>query len=235
MTDINDQAPIDWAAIIAGAVLATALGVILLGFGGALGLSVTSPFEGEGARPAMFAIGAGLWVLWVQILSFSVGGYAAARLRKRQVGLSQHETDVRDGFHGLLVWGVGVLAAGVIAVFAVGGATATLENPGPASGVVASVARSASAEVDQAAERERVQNPEAADETLAERRAEIARKLAVLSAFITAASLLVGAAAAFYAAESGGRHREKGRHIRFYALTKAEAADAARRAATQKL
>ena len=61
-------------------------------------------------------------------------------------------------------------------------------------------------------------NPDAANESFTERRAEVARKLAVLSTFVTAASLLVGAVAAFFAAGKGGDHRDKGANVRFFNL-----------------
>ena len=65
---------------------------------------------------------------------------------------------------------------------------------------------------------ERMDNPDAANEPFTERRAEVARKLAVLSTFVTAASLLVGAVAAFLAAGNGGDHRDKGANVRFFNL-----------------
>jgi hypothetical protein len=177
---ISRDTRVDWAAILAGAVVATAIGLILTTFGLGLGLAVNSPYEGEGAGPSLFAIGAGLWLLLTQVLAFWCGGYICARLRARQPELSEHEVDVRDGLHGLIVWGVGVLA--------------------------------------QAASRERIDNPDAADETFTERRAEVARKLAVISTFVTAASLLVGAVAAFFAAGTGGDHRDKAATVRFFNL-----------------
>ncbi|HEX5106294.1 MAG TPA: hypothetical protein VFV87_20885, partial [Pirellulaceae bacterium] len=84
--------------------------------------------------------------------------------------------------------------------------------------IVSSVARAASQEVDEAAAREPAVNREAADETLSERRAEAARKLTILSAFITAASLLAGAAAAFYAAGVGGKHRDQNTQLAFFVI-----------------
>ena len=44
----------------------------------------------------------------------------------------------------------------------------------------------------------------------AARVAENARRTGVLAAFLTAASLLVSGAAAFWAAQQGGNHRDKG-------------------------
>jgi hypothetical protein len=214
---ISRDTRVDWPAIFAGAVVATAIGVILSTFGLGLGLAVNSPYEGEGSTPALFAIGAGLWLLLIQVAAFWAGGYITARLRARQPELSEHETDVRDGLHGIIMWGVGVLAAGFIASTVLAGATTAAESADP-TGVAGSVAVAADAELDQAAARERLENPEAVGESFTERRAEVARKAAVISTFITAASLLVGAVAAFFAAGLGGDHRDKARHVRFFTV-----------------
>lgn len=206
---------VDWAAILAGAVLATAIGVILTGFGLGIGLAANSPYEGEGVSSGMFVFGAGLWTLLVQVLAFWIGGYVCARLRTRQVDVSDHEVDVRDSLHGVLVWATGVIAAAIISFFLLSGITAASENA--RGGVASSITQSIDAEVDQAATAERANNPEARDETLAERRAEIARKAGVISSFITAASLLAGVVAAFFAALAGGHHRDKSVHVKFFA------------------
>jgi hypothetical protein len=212
-----NSSKVDWAAVFAGAVLATAVGLILLTFGAGLGLSVTSPYEGEGLAPAFYAFAAGLWLLWIQLVSFTVGGYVTARLRARVTEATEHEVDVRDGLHGLLTWGVGVIAAAVIAFAGIGSATAAAESSDRDS-VIGSVAAAASQEVDEAAAQEPAVNPEASGENASERRAEAARKLAVLSAFITAASLLAGAAAAFYAAGVGGKHRDQNTQLAFFVI-----------------
>jgi MFS family permease len=214
---ISRETRVDWAAIFAGAVVATAIGVILSTFGLGLGLAVNSPYEGEGASPALFAIGAGVWLLAIQVLAFWAGGYICARLRARQPELSEHEVDVRDGLHGIIVWGVGVLAAGFIASVVLGSATTAAENA-DRGGIVESVTAAADAELDQSATRERAENPEAVGESFTERRAEVARKASVISTFVTAASLLVGAVAAFFAAGVGGAHRDKGAHVKFFTV-----------------
>ena len=217
MTETNAQWRVDWGAVFAGAVVATAIGLILSAFGLGLGLAVNSPYEGEGVSPGAFAVGAGLWTLAIQLLAFSIGGYVCARLRAPQTGMSEHESDVRDSLHGVVVWGTGVIAAGVISFFLLSGVTAASENAEP-GGVIASVTQAADAEVDQAASAEGAVNPEARDETMAERRAEIARKAGLISAFVTAASLLLGAVAAFFAAGVGGRHRDQNVQVKFFAI-----------------
>ncbi len=214
---VDSGSKVDWAAVFAGAVLATAVGLILLTFGAGLGLSVTSPYEGEGLAPAFYAFAAGLWLLWIQLVSFTIAGYVTARLRTRQPDATEHEVDVRDGLHGLLAWGVGVIAAAVIAFAGLGGITAAAEGS-DGRDVIGAIAAAASQEIDEAAAEEPAANPQAADETVSERRAETARKLTVLSAFITAASLLAGAAAAFYAAGVGGKHRDQNTQLTFFVL-----------------
>lgn len=197
---------VEWGAVFAGAAIATATGLILLAFGAALGLSFASPYDGEGYSVAAFAIAAGLYMLWVQVMSFFMGGYVTGRLRARTPGASDHEVDVRDGLHGFVMWAVGVIAAAIIAFAGAGGVGAAAHAP--QNQVAASVAAVAEREVNQATAAEQA-NPKAPDATTAERRAEVARKWSVISAFITAASLLVGAAAAFFGAHSGGNHRDK--------------------------
>ncbi len=56
---------VQWGPILAGASIATATGLVLLAFGATLGLTVTSPYEGEGLSPVAFVIAAGLYLLWV--------------------------------------------------------------------------------------------------------------------------------------------------------------------------
>jgi hypothetical protein len=210
---------VDWAAVLAGAVLATASGLILMTFGAGLGLSATSPYEGEGVAPALYVFAAGIWILWVQLVSFSIGGYVAARLRARHGDGNEHESDVRDGLHGLLSWAAGVLAAFVITFAGIGGATAALDSADSSStSIVSRVADAASEEIDQAAAAEAVDNPQARGENADERQAEIARKLSIIAAFITAASLLAGAAASFYAAGIGGKHRDQNTFLKFFVL-----------------
>jgi len=211
-SEIVDRPPtsqpyVEWGAVFAGTSITTAFGLILLAFGAALGLGVSSPYEGEGLSPVAFAIAAGLYLLWVQVMSFYFGGYVTGRLRPRAAGETEHEADVRDGLHGLTTWGVSVVAAAAIAFFGIGGISLNLRNPPDSAS--ASVAQLASQQINARAANERAVDPAAQNATLAQRRAEVARKRSIVAGFITAASLLVGAAAAFFGAHSGGHHRDK--------------------------
>ena len=206
----------EWGPILAGAAFATAMGLVLLAFGAALGLSVTSAYDSGGASPVAYAVAAGLYLLWVQLMSFYIGGYITARLRGRAPQVSEHEADVRDGLHGVLVWSVGVIVAAIIAFGSISGASEAASATNDQ--LSASVAQVVDQQVDQSVAEERTEGaPEAASASDAERRAEIVRKLTIISAFITAASLLAGLAAAFFGAHAGGRHRDGLTHLKLFA------------------
>jgi len=251
---------VDWQAILAGAVLAAALSLIMLGFGGAVGLSMTSPYTDEGANPVWLVVIAGIWFVWVMVSSFGAGGYLAGRLRHRIGDASAPEVEMRDGSHGLMVWATGALVGAALGAAGVSGAIGV---GGAAAGKAVEVAAEADidyyanlllrgAEIDEAAqaeiagiigraategevvERDRVHvagmlaertnlDPAAArtrvDETLAELEAvrasaldaaERARIVGVVLGFVAAAALLASAAAAFFTATLGGRHRDEG-------------------------
>jgi hypothetical protein len=116
---------VDWAAIIAGGVLATAISFILITFGSAIGLSLTSPYEGSGFSLVFLGVASGLWLVWVQISSFIAGAYLTGRLRRRLPDATPHEVEVRDGCHGLLVWALGVLIGATLASSVAGSVAST--------------------------------------------------------------------------------------------------------------
>ena len=299
----DETSYVDWPAILAGTVIATAISLLFLTFGSALGLSLTSAYEGEGMSLVWFSIAAALWLLWVQISGFFAGGYLAGRLRRRKHDATEHESDIRDGSHGLIVWGLGILLGALIALSGIGTAVSTATSaagtavagvadaaseavdpnallvdrmlrtgstdaaaapeagtaPAPEAGAALApeagpatpapaAATSASAEdprdqigrvivssvvtgtledtdrqylvsqvattagIPQAEAEQRVDAMwEQAQQIEAEARAaaDRARQIAMIGAFIAAASLLISAAAAYYAATLGGNHRDK--------------------------
>src|ERR1051326_4828807 len=97
-------AGISWGAIAAGAVVACALTLVLLAFGVGLGLSVVSPWGGQGVSATTFKIGTGLYLIVIAMLSSSIGGYIAGRLRARWIGVHSDEVYFRDTAHGFVAW-----------------------------------------------------------------------------------------------------------------------------------
>jgi len=122
------HAHVDWPAIFAGILLATAIATVLLTFGSAIGLSAANFHGGAGASPIWIAIAAASWLLWVQVSSMMCGGYRTGRLRRRAHDATEHESDVRDGAHGLIVWAGALLIGAVIAVGGIGAAAGAIGN-----------------------------------------------------------------------------------------------------------
>ena len=116
---------VDWPAIFAGIVLAVALRLVMLTFGSAIGLSLVNFSAGPDVSPTWIAIAAGTWLLWVEVSCAMAGGYLTGRMRRRLNDATEHESDVRDGAHGLLVWAGATIVAVVVTLSGLGAAANT--------------------------------------------------------------------------------------------------------------
>jgi len=134
-TDLPAGRYVDWGPIILGTLGALAIMVVLVTFGGALGLSVTSAQPYAGLSAKALAVLAGLYAVLVHVASFSAGGYLAGRLRTPWVTTDTVESHFRDGGHGFAVWALGVVLG---AVFAASGVSAVLKTAVGATTAVAS-------------------------------------------------------------------------------------------------
>ena len=247
---------ISWGAVIAGAIAASALTFVLITFGAAIGLAIASPSATWRDTSVALALLSGLWLLLTAIASFALGGYLAGRLRGTADSTTADEVELRDGLHGLLVWGLAILIGAALALglarTAAAPATGNVlaptastaepllafeldrlfradRRPGEAvePDVRAQAARiitTSLGHADMAAEdraylvrlvmaRTGLAQPDAerrVTEVIAQARRAIrrARANAVILAFMAAASLLAGAAVAWFAAGFGGRHRD---------------------------
>ena len=267
----HDLRYVDWGAIVAGTVIASAITLVLSGFGTALGLSLTS-VSGSGLSGIGMSIAGGLWVLWVAISSLVAGAYVTGRLRRRAGDANAQEVMVRDGAHGLVVWGLSALVGAILAASVFSGLARTgAELTRSASMTIGAVIGSSSEAAIDALMRS--ENVGAVDEptrqqigrivvrsfadgqlavddraylsrTIAartgvapeevERRieaaitrakasavqakeaAERARRIGILVAFLAAASMALGAAAAWWGASMGGRHRDENTDLSTY-------------------
>jgi hypothetical protein len=258
---------VDWAPIVAGAVVAAAISTVMSAFGAAIGLSATSPVSGSAISGAAWIVATALWVLWIAVSSFVAGGYLAGRMRRRIHDASEHESDIRDGAHGIIVWAIGALLIGYLATSSITGAAKSVASAGvggattllsasinPLDAAVNRLTRAGGADaatadnfkqevtsllatsaangsisdedktyltaqiaahagLSQADAAKRVDDAMAALNAASEKAkqaAEVARKTGVLVAFMIAASLAVSAAAAWWAASMGGKHRDEG-------------------------
>jgi hypothetical protein len=103
------QSGVSWAAVAAGAVAAAALALVLVAFGAGLGLSAVSPWSNSGVSSSTFKTGTGIYLVIISVMSSAVGGYLAARLRTKWVGVHRHEVFFRDTAHGFLAWAFATL------------------------------------------------------------------------------------------------------------------------------
>ncbi|OYU91853.1 MAG: hypothetical protein CFE29_03100 [Bradyrhizobiaceae bacterium PARB1] len=125
---------VSWPSILAGAAVSMAITLVLIAFGTGLGLSVVSPWSGASLSGTTFKIATGLYLIVIAMLSSSIGGYLAGRLRTKWTGVHTDEVYFRDTAHGFLAWavatvvGVVLLATPVTSITAsgvAGGAAAT--------------------------------------------------------------------------------------------------------------
>ena len=107
----SSSSAVSWAAIFGGAVVASALSLILLSLGTGLGLSSISPYGNAGASASTFTISAAIWLIAVQIVSSGLGGYLAGRLRTRWTSVHTDEVYFRDTAHGFMVWALGAIVS----------------------------------------------------------------------------------------------------------------------------
>lgn len=126
---------VSWAAVIGGAFVAAALSLILLALGAGLGLSSFSIWSNVGASASTIGTAAVVWLIVMQIISSSMGGYLAGRLRTRWAHIHTDEVYFRDTAHGFLAWAVAfVITAVFLASAAAALAGSTVSSPAPGAG-----------------------------------------------------------------------------------------------------
>ncbi|WNV07589.1 hypothetical protein [Tardiphaga sp. 709] len=123
---------VSWAAVAAGAVTSLALTLILIAFGTGLGLSVVSPWANSGASTTTFKITTGIYLVVIAMISSSIGGYLAGRLRSRWIGVHSDEVYFRDTAHGFLAWSFATVLGAILLA-----SPATTLLSGATSGVAA--------------------------------------------------------------------------------------------------
>ncbi len=132
---------VDLPAIIVGALIASGAVTVFAGFSTSLGMESFS-FDDNGEMSAgWFAVTAIFTALWV-VGVYWLGGYVTGRMRRPNTDGSTDEVAIRDGIHGLALWGLGMIVSGLMAVGAIGTlggavistAQSTVEGAGSAVG-----------------------------------------------------------------------------------------------------
>jgi len=136
-SDEAQASGVSWPAVIAGAFVAAALSLALLALGTGIGLSAASPWSNAGAVAARINRTAIVWLILVQLIASSVGGYLGGRLRTKWVRLHTHEVFFRDTAHGFLVWAVSLV---ITAAFLSAAAASAVGSSQPANATTATEA-----------------------------------------------------------------------------------------------
>ena len=253
---------VEWAPIFAGAVLASAISLVLLTAGAAIGLSMVSVHADKSHGTLAAYLGA-FWAISVPIGALLAGGYVAGRMRTAWGGPGTDEVQFRDGIHGALVWSLSIIVGAMLAASAAGTAGRVAGAAASAAGSAAEVAAPAIDSMmrpqsidpkrpalsdQQKSEAGRiiltsVKNgslsegdknylyqtvaqvtgvpPEEAQKRVNDAynatvtAVEETRRATSAGGLITATAFLVGLAAAWYAAQRGGNHRDENRPARF--------------------
>ncbi len=167
---MSAQSHFQWPAIFGGAVVAAGTSLTLNAFGAGIGLSVISGASSWRESSAVTWLVAGVFLLFVALISFAVGGYVAGRMRER-LNIDPAETEFRDGMHGLATWGVAIVLGALLTL----GAAAAAASAGAPSGPNAS--RSVAGESIIATELDQLFRTDKVIDDLSYRRSEAARIL----------------------------------------------------------
>jgi hypothetical protein len=100
---------VSWGSIAAGAIVTSAVMLPLLALGAGLGLSSISPWTDMGVSASTFKVAAGIYLVLVAVMSSAIGGYLAARLRTKWIGVHTNEVFFRDTAHGFIAWAFATL------------------------------------------------------------------------------------------------------------------------------
>lgn len=130
---------IQWSAIIAGALGASALAFVLHTFAGAIGVSVSSTASTWRDASVALVLLSGLYLVLMALASYGFGAYTAARLRTPVSGATD-DIEFRDGMHGLIVWALATLLTGLIALATVQAVPRLAAPSGVSNGPSTSVA-----------------------------------------------------------------------------------------------
>jgi hypothetical protein len=131
---------IRWGAVIAGTVAAAALAFVLEGFALGVGFAVSSTAPTWRDTSIALVIASGIYLVLVALASYSFGGYVAARAYRPATAGTVEAGEFRDGLHGLIVWGLGTLLTGLLALGAVQATTRLAAPSGSSAGPATSVA-----------------------------------------------------------------------------------------------
>ena len=130
---------LQWTPVVAGAFVASAVSLILIAFGTAIGLGITSSSPTWRDTSSALTVAAGLFLLLAALVSFGVGGYLAGRLRERwDPSASRDLIEFRDGTHGIVSWALAVIIiTGLVVVTSAATVASTAAQPATSASAAA--------------------------------------------------------------------------------------------------
>jgi hypothetical protein len=135
---------VSWGAVIGGAFVAAAFYMILLALGAGLGLSAVSPWSNVGASASTVGTLAIIWLIFIEIIASSLGGYLTGRLRTKWALIHTDEVYFRDTANGFLAWAVAL----VIGVTFLASAAASMVGRAAQPGALSETAGTATGAMD---------------------------------------------------------------------------------------
>lgn len=113
---VENRRAIAWDAVIAGAFIGLAASICLSVAGAALGFTLADPYEGPSAQS--IGVGALIWLFIVNIVGMGIGGYVAGRSAMNETTMDVRDFRFRCAAHGLTVWAIATVAAGLLGLSA---------------------------------------------------------------------------------------------------------------------
>jgi hypothetical protein len=123
---IDDPWTLQWTPIVAGALVACAVSSIMIAFGAAVGLGVSSAAPTwRDASVALWLL-SGIYLILQALISFGSGGYLTGRCRVPYRDGAADDVERRDGVHGVAAWALAVvIGAALTALVAMGASRPT--------------------------------------------------------------------------------------------------------------
>src|SRR5689334_13856442 len=106
-TDVHDRPRISWRSVLAGAVIAIAVGAMLNLLGVAMGAAALDPYDLSRGEAKGLAVAGGVWLALSNAIGLFVGAWIATR-----AGPHPDPWRLREGgYHSIAVWAVAFLIA----------------------------------------------------------------------------------------------------------------------------
>jgi hypothetical protein len=134
---------VSWDAVIGGAFVAAACYLILLALGAGFELSAVSPWSNMGASASTVGTLAIIWLIFIEIIASSLGGYLTGRLRTKWALIHTDEVYFRDTANGFLAWAVALVISVTLLASAAASMVGHVARAGPATPTAAAAASAA--------------------------------------------------------------------------------------------